>query len=79
MEEKDPNKLDKSKTFGTVFGDPHIGFEQGGRDFDHSGRLYLRPDGTTPEKKEDLPRETLKLRTDRLKQAWQQKTQTETE
>lgn len=74
MEEKDPNKLDRSQPFGIVFGDPHRGFEQGGRDFDHSGKLYVKPEErTSPEKRDEIPKETLKLRTDKLREAFEKR------
>lgn len=70
MIEKDPNKLDRSRHYGTVYGDPNVGFFQDNRGFKHDGTLYVPPDGKQPERPEDVPRETLRLRTDRLREAF---------
>ena len=41
MAEKD--KLDRARSFGTVYGDPNCGFFQDGKPFRHDGTLYVPP------------------------------------
>lgn len=68
------DKLDRDRPYGTVFGDPLIGYEQNGKFYRHDGMLYVRPDGTPaptePEKPEDVQKKTLSLRNDKLREAW---------
>ncbi len=63
-------KLNKSKPYGSVYGDPNVAYEQDGKRFRPDGTLYIPPDGLTPEKPEDLPKKTLTLRNDKLREAW---------
>jgi len=55
-------KLDKTRPFGQVFGDPKVGFEQDGRYFDHAGEIVIGYLQTTEELKELLqaPKEFLR-------------------
>lgn len=41
MAEKD--KLDRSRSYGTVYGDPNCGFFQDGKPYRHDGTLYVPP------------------------------------
>lgn len=39
----EPKKLDRKRSFGTVYGDPNVGFVQDDRYFRHDGTLYEVP------------------------------------
>jgi hypothetical protein len=39
----DEGRLDRKRSFGTVFNEPNIGFEQDGKYFRHDGTLYSLP------------------------------------
>lgn len=38
------DKLDRKRSYGTVYGDPNIGFVQDERYYRHDGELYVPPD-----------------------------------
>lgn len=42
--ESNAEKLDRKRSYGTVYNDPNIGFVQDEKYFRHDGRLYVAPD-----------------------------------
>lgn len=46
-------RLDKSKPFSVVYGEPGVRFEQGGNHYNHSGELIVRDKPTTLHLKKD--------------------------
>jgi hypothetical protein len=57
-------KLDRKRSFGTVYNDPNIGFAQDNRHFRHDGTLYVPPETPKPtEVKVETPAEAPKRET----------------
>ncbi len=56
-------KMDKKRSFGIVYGDPKIGYEQSGRFFRHDGTAL----------QSDEPEKAEPNRSERMKQAWADK------
>jgi hypothetical protein len=62
------DKLDRKRSYGTVYGDPNVGFIQDGKSYRPDGSLYSPP--APPTKVEPVQEERRPTQSETMKKIW---------